>query len=47
MSLSRPVSRASSCHYSQRPAFQKKIRPRIRGLYSEDQFYINNDLNKQ
>jgi hypothetical protein len=36
MSISRPFSQSSSNRSSAKPAFQKKIKPRIRGLSNLD-----------
>lgn len=47
MSLPRPVSQSSSYYSNTKPAFQKKIRPRIRGLSNmEDKFNTSTELNR-
>ncbi len=48
MSLTRPISQSSSHYSNSKPAFQKKLRPRIRGLSNMDeQFNTSIDLTRQ
>lgn len=47
MSITRPLSQSSSNYSNTKPAFQKKLKPRIRGLSEYDEkFNTSTDLGR-